>query len=70
MDITISEQEEHEQNIFKVFICCQLVLTILGLAGAVVWLRQVALHAGTGVGAFRIGTGLTAGPVHSALIKI
>lgn len=48
----------------------QLTLTILGLAGAVVWLRQVALHTGAAVGAFSVCTGLTAGPVHSALIKI
>ena len=70
MDITISEQEEYEQNICTVSISCRLVLTILGLAGAVVWLRQVALHAGAGVGAFSVGTGLTACPVYSALIKI
>lgn len=49
---------------------CLLVLTILGLARAVVRLGQVALHTGAGVGAFGVSTGLTAGPVHSALIKI
>lgn len=44
--------------------------TVLGLAGAIVWLRQVSFHAGAGVAAVGVGTGLAAGPVHTALIKI
>lgn len=52
------------------FYCCLTVLTILGLAGAIVWLRQVAFHTGTGVGSFGVSTVLTAGPVQAALIKV
>lgn len=71
-------QEEDEQNIPTVSVklayiqscCCLLVLTILGLARTVVWLGQVALHTGAGVGAFSVGTGLAAGPIHSAFIKV
>lgn len=48
----------------------RLTLTVLGLAGAVVWLGQVALNTGAAVGAVSICTGLTAGPVNSAFIKI
>lgn len=47
-----------------------LVHTILGLAGAVVWLRQVTLHTGACVGAVSVDTGLTAGPIHTALIEV
>lgn len=46
------------------------VRTILGLAGAIVRLRQIPFHTGAGVAAIRVGTGLAAGPVHTALIKI
>lgn len=47
-----------------------LIPTIFGLAGAVVGLRQVALHTAAGVRALCVGTGLAAGPVHTALVKI
>lgn len=46
------------------------VLTILGLARAIVWLRQIALHTGTGVATISVGTRLTASPIQTALIKI
>ena len=44
--------------------------TVLGLAGAVVGLGEVALHAGAGVRPVGVGTGLAAGPVHTALIEV
>lgn len=44
--------------------------TIFGFAGAVVGLKQVALHAAAGVGAVCISAGLTARPVHCTLVKI
>lgn len=46
------------------------VRTILGLAGAIVRLRQISFHTGAGVAAISVGTGLAAGPVHTALIKV
>lgn len=44
--------------------------TILGLARAVVWLRQVALHTAAGVGAICVCACLTASPVHCTLVKV
>lgn len=49
---------------------CVQVRTVLGLAGAIVRLGQISFHAGAGVAAVSVGTGLAAGPVHTALIKI
>lgn len=46
------------------------VLTIFGFAGAVVWLHQVTLHTGAGVGALSVSARLTASPVHVTLIEI
>lgn len=44
--------------------------TILGFAGAVVWLQEVTLHTAAGVRALTVGARLAASPVHVALIKI
>ena len=45
-------------------------LTVLGLAGAVVGLQQVALHTGADVGALGVGARLAAGAVHHALVEV
>lgn len=45
-------------------------LTILGLAGAVVWLQQVTFHTAAGEGAICVGAELAAGAVHRALVEV
>lgn len=68
-----NEQSSHAASNNQAHIClcrCLTKLTILGLAGAVVWLGQVALHTGTGVRAIGVRAGLTAGAVRAALIEV
>ena len=45
-------------------------LTVLGLAGPVVGLQQVALHTAAEVGALGVGACLAAGSVHHALVEV
>ena len=44
--------------------------TILGLAGAVVWLQQVPFHTAAREGTICVGAQLAAGAIHRALIEV
>ena len=44
--------------------------TILGLAGAVVWLQQVPFHTATREGTICVGAQLAAGAIHRALVEV
>lgn len=72
MDITVSDAPHSVTSQVSVYAGFVLVCagTVLGLAGAVVRLRQISFHAGAGVAAVGVGAGLAAGPVHTALIKV
>lgn len=70
MRIHVCEGNGNGEALFDLILDCYVCLTILGLAGAVVWLNQISFHTGAGVRAVCVSALLTAGAVHRTLIKI